>query len=347
MTIGSIDVTSAGKQFLREFKEDDLTGMAAELAYHFFLALFPFLLFLTALGGLIASLAGIDNPSQRVLDVFGGALPGDAASVVRTQVEGVVANRNPALLSVSILGTIWAASAGVGSLMKAMNRAYDIPESRPFWKRTALALAATVVGGLAMLVAVLVLVVGEVALSRIADSAGMGSAVELVIRYGRWPVVGMLLLAAISFVYWLLPNTGLPFKWVTPGAIASAILWVVVTIGFAVYVASFASYNATYGTLGGVVVLLLWFYLTSLVILAGAELNAMLDRERSREHLESRRQLVAEQLKARGAQLGVPLKEAEEPAPKQAPVASTALASSLMALAGVLAGVVAWRKFAR
>lgn len=366
MDIAKRDLVANGKSLLRELRDDDVTGLAAELAYRFFLALMPFLLFLATLGGLVARAAGIENPAQEFLNTFGDTLPADAASVVRTQVTQVVEGSNGGLLSVSILGALWAASSGVGSLMKAINRAYDMPESRPYWKKAAVSLALTAVGGAAILVAIIATVVGQVGLERAVEAMGLGGPAQVALGIARWPLALLVMMAAIAVVYWAAPNTRLPFKWVTPGAAAFAVMWVLVTAGFALYVGRFGSYSTTYGALGGVVVLLLWFYLTSLVMLLGAEVNAMLDERAIAPTLAERRQAVARELAERGgrARAGA--------APMTRPVAAAAAAldsgaaarderhgrerkdaarastsSAFLTLAGAIVAAAAWRKFAR
>ena len=139
MSSGGVGIVSFGKGVYKEFKDDDVSGLAAELSYRFFLALFPFLLFLTAFGGFIANAMNVANPADRFLELFGDRLPSDAESLIRTQVEEVVQNQNLGLISIGIIGALWASMGGAGSLMKAMNRTYDIPETRPFWKQKLLA----------------------------------------------------------------------------------------------------------------------------------------------------------------------------------------------------------------
>jgi membrane protein len=282
-----------GRDLLHEVQEDDVLGLAAELAYKFFLALFPFLIFLTALGGFAADAFHVEDPTQRILDQIGGALPNDARSLVETQLNQVVESQNPTLLTIGIVGAIWAASGGVQAMMKAMNRAYGVPERRQFWKRYLLAVSITLLAGTAMIVAFLVMVTAEVWGKDIADAIGAGGAFEAVITWGRWPVVALILLVAIAFVYWAVPNIELPFRWVSPGAVAFTAVWLVASYLFALYVAHGASYNATYGTLGGVVALLLWFYITSIVLLMGAEVNAVLEK-RAQPAGMAHRQAVSE-----------------------------------------------------
>lgn len=351
MQIGGVDLVDTGKRLFSEIKDDDLTGRAAELAYRFFLALFPFVIFLAALGGFIASAAGVANPAQRLVDQFGDSLPSDAASIIEKQVDGVVNAPNGGLLSISIIGALWASAGGVGAVMKATNRAYDVGESRPFWKKTLLSVGLTVSAGLAIIVGFVLMVVTQGYTERIAEWLGLGQALEWAILIVRWPLVLAVVMLAVSVIYWLAPNTGMPFKWVTPGAVFFGIGWLVMTTLLGIYVANFASYNATYGALGGVVVLLLWFYLTSLVMLIGAELNAVLDAEKEAPALEERRRKVADEIETRHAghsaagAMDEPQKGARAPARPggRGMRGSTAL----LALVGVALAALAWRRPAR
>jgi uncharacterized BrkB/YihY/UPF0761 family membrane protein len=169
-----------------------------------------------------------------------------------------------------------------------MNRAYDVPESRAFWKTGLLAVGITLLAGTAIIVAFSLMIAVQVWGHDIADKVGAGSAFEQLLSWGRWPVIAIVLLFAMAFVYWAIPNIELPFRWVSPGALTFTVVWTLASFFFALYVANVASYNATYGTLGGVVVLLLWFYLTSIVMLLGAEINAVIEKVKDPAHLQER-----------------------------------------------------------
>ncbi len=265
------------KDFVHEFREDDLGGAAAELAFRFFLALFPFLFMLLTLGGVVSNLTGAKDPAQAVIDVFGASLPGDAASIIRKQTDQVVEGGNIGLLTIGFIGTVWAAGNGVSAMMKATNRMYGVSETRSFVKRTAMAVAVSFAGGGAIVVALLAILLSEVFAQNIAEALGLGTAYGWVVAVARIPLVLVLIAGAASVIYWLVPNTERPFRLVTPGAIVFALGWALASWGFALYVSHFANYNATYGALGGAVVLLIWLQLTSTLLLAGAELNSVLD----------------------------------------------------------------------
>ena len=176
------------------------------------------------------------------------------------------------------MGTLWAASSGVGSLMKAMNRAYGVRETRPALERYALALGLTAFAGLMIVAAFLVLVVWQASGTKIADKMGLGGVAAALLPLARWPVAIVVIPLASGIVYRVAPNARLSFRRILPGTVLFTAVWLVATDLFGLYVSHFASYNSTYGTLGGVVILLVWFYLTAFILLVGAELNAVLEQ---------------------------------------------------------------------
>ena len=269
---------------LRLFKEagaDDLSGAATELAYKLFLAMFPFLIFLTALGGFSSSLFRIQDPTTEIMDTLAPSLPEESESMIRKEITSVVEQKNAALLSFGILGTIWAASSAMGAIMKGLNRIYGIEESRSLPKRYGVALGLTASAGLFIVVSAAIAVVGQAFGESIAAELGLEGAAGTVFNVARWPVAALLLMTAVALLYWAAPNTDLPFRWISPGAIMFVLVWVPATFLFGLYVSNFGSYSGTYGALGGVVVLLIWLYLTSYVLLLGGELNDVLIEEQA------------------------------------------------------------------
>lgn len=257
-------------------KDDDVSGGAAELAFRFFLALFPFFIFLTALGGFLANSVGIENPTDEIMDQLGRSLPPDAASVLRKQLDDVVQGRDAGLLSVGIVGAVLAASGGVGTMMKMMNRALGVRETRPYLLRVALAVALTAVGGALLVTSFTLFIVGQVYGVRIGEELGLGRETATLFALARWPVVTALSLLATAVLYWAAPSQRLPLRWLTPGAALFTAGWLLATYLFGVYVSRLGSFNETYGALGSVVVLLLWFYITAFLFLLGPEVNALL-----------------------------------------------------------------------
>lgn len=292
MTVGGIDLVPFGKKAVKEFGADDVGGLAAELSYRYFLALFPFFIFVAALGGFIANAISVEDPTSRLMSLLGDALPADARSVLEGQVRSVVDSQSVGLLSFGIIGALWAASGAMKSLIKALNRAYDVPETRPFWKSTGLAIVMTLASTIGILGSIVIVIATSAWGSDIADSVGAGSAFEMALKVGQWPFIIALLLVAVALMYWLAPNLDVPFKLITPGAALFVVTWLVATLGFGLYAANFSSYNKTYGALGGVVVLLTWLYITNIVLLLGAEINALIDEEREPEKSRARREAV-------------------------------------------------------
>jgi len=295
MTFGGVDLVPYAKRVAKEFSADDISGLAAELSYRFFLALFPFFIFLGALGGFAAAALSSDDPTQRLMDQIGDALPADARSILEDQVRGVLDSRSGGLLSVSIIGAIWASSGAMKALIKALNRVYDVPETRSFWKSTSLALAMTLAGSVCTLGSFALLIATQAFGNDIADAIGAGGAFELTVALARWPIVIALVMLSVALIYWIAPNIDVPFRLFSPGAITFTVVWLLTAIGFGLYVANFGSYNKTYGTLGGVVVLLTWLYLSNVSLLLGAEINATLAEQKDPVALESSRQAVLQE----------------------------------------------------
>jgi membrane protein len=265
-----------GKRLKDRVAEHDVSGGAAELAYRFFLAIFPFLIFLAALGGFLASAFNVDNPTDEVMSLIGDSLPEDSSSVLRTQLEGVIEQRNAGLMSLGVLAAIWAASSGINGLMKNMNRIYDVGESRSMVVRYAISLGLTFLSAGLMVGAFIVFFIGQIYGTDIAAEVGLGETLSNVLTLARWPAAIIMVVLAMAFMYWLAPNTPMKLQWISPGAVFFGLSWVIASFLFGVYVSNFGSYNATYGTLGGIVILLIWFYLTAFLILLGAEINATL-----------------------------------------------------------------------
>jgi membrane protein len=295
MTVGGVDLVPFSKRVAKQFSGDDISGLAAELSYRFFLALFPFFIFLAALGGFIAAAVSSGDPTQRIMNQIGDALPADARSILQEQVSGVLKSHSGGLLSIGIIGAIWASSGAMKALIKALNRVYGVSETRPFWKSTSLALSMTVAGSVCILGSFALLVATQAFGSNIADALGAGGAFQLTVALVRWPIVIVLVLFAVGLIYSLAPNIDVPFRFVSPGAVTFTVVWLLTAIAFGLYVANFGSYNKTYGTLGGVVVLLTWLYLSNVMLLLGAEINATLAEQKEPLTQETKRAAVREQ----------------------------------------------------
>src|SRR5690606_27794998 len=228
-TKGLIDL---GKNLKDEAGKDDLGGGAAEIAFRFFLAIFPFFIFLAALNGFVASALDGEGRTDEIMDMIGDSLPEDSANVLRGQLEGVLGQQNAGLLSVGILGAIWASSSGINAMMKRLNQVYGVGETRSGPVRIGLSLLLTVLGAGLLVLAFVVFFVGQVYGPDIAGEIGLEDTAADLISLARWPIALLLVLLAVGFLYWLAPNAGLPFRLITPGALFFAIGWALATLGF-------------------------------------------------------------------------------------------------------------------
>jgi membrane protein len=264
------------KATVQEFQRDDALGLAAQLAYYLILALFPFILVLVSLMGTF----GNKEFASIVLSYFQQVMPEEAYKLIKTYTGNIISGRAeaPYLFSFSILFTIWSASGAFAALINALNRAYDVQETRPFWKVRGLAILMTLGVSVLILVGVLLLVVGEPIGRAIADVFGLGYLFELIWNIARWPVALFFMVFTVALLYYLAPDVNQPFRWITPGGLIGVLLWVLASVAFSFYVNNFGSYNKTYGSIGVVIILLLYLYISSLTILFGATLNAILVR---------------------------------------------------------------------
>jgi membrane protein len=256
----------------REVLDDDIMGLAAQTAYYFFFSLFPLFLF-------AAPLLGIIGDKQRIIDrvmtQLAGTLPGDAIDLVRGVVQDVVlAEGAPGLMSVGALLAAWAGSNIFNGLIDALNRAYDITEGRTWWKKRLLALASVIAAGLVLLTATTIMLGGESIVEWLGNQLGLGSGAVAVWKVVQYPIALLLLVGTAWMIYYFLPNLRQDRRQVLVGAVVATVLWIVVTLLFRAYVVNFGSYSKTYGTVGGVIALLTWMYLSMLVLLIGGELNA-------------------------------------------------------------------------
>ena len=268
-----------GSDVWHHFREDDVLGLAAELSFRWLLALFPLAIMTAAFAGFAAEGVGVADPTQQILDAAGAQLPPEAAETLRPQLDRVLTNQDGGLLTLGLILTVYAASAGMRAIIKGFNRAYRVEERRPFWRQVAVAIGLTVLMGTSVVASFIVLVVGQVAARDVAAQVGLEEATTTAFELARFPLVLLALGAASAFLYWLAPAQHPRLRWALPGVIVFVPGWMLATVLFSLYVDNFGSYDDTYGTLGGVVVLLLWLYLTFIVLLLGAQLNAALQRE--------------------------------------------------------------------
>lgn len=262
----------SGKAFVRELKEeykrDNLKDHAAALTYYGVLALFPFLLFLVTLAGIVVRPEQIEALVAQLATVA----PGEAVGLIEQQLDSLVRSAGGGLLTVGLLGALWAASNGIAAMMRALNVAWDVEEDRPYWKVRLIAIAATLFAAVFFVGAALIAVAAP------AVAGALGGPLATAITWLRLPVAGLLMVGLIAVLYWALPAAPQRFRLVSPGAVAAVAIWLVASWGFSLYVRNFGSYDATYGALGGVIVLLLWMWISAQALLLGAEINAILER---------------------------------------------------------------------
>jgi membrane protein len=263
---------------VREFKDDNLTDSAAALTYYATLAIFPALLVLVALVGLAGP-----NTTQQLVDNLGQVVPGSARDIIVQGIQNLQRNSGAGLTAIIGLAVaLWSASGYVGAFMNAANGVYDVPEGRPIWKKLPTRVALTAVLLLMMAVAALIVVFTGPVAQQAGELLGLGSAAVTVWNIAKWPVLLVIMVAIVALLYWGAPNVKHPgFRWVTPGGVVAVLLWVLASAAFAFYVANFASYNKTYGALAGVIVFLVWIWLSNLAILLGAEVDAEIERARA------------------------------------------------------------------
>ncbi|KJK10471.1 ribonuclease [Terrabacter sp. 28] len=267
------------KRARREFKRDNLTDLAASLTYYGLLSIAPALVVLVAALGLL----GKDATAQ-VVDQVQAVAPGSSAEFVRTLIAQAQANRTGAGLGavLGLLVALWSASGYVSAFMRASNVIYDIPEGRPIWKTIPIRVGVTVFAVVVMVVSAVIVVVSGPVARQIGQLVGAGDTGLMLWNVLKWPVLLLLVSVLFAVLFWASPNARQGgVKWVSPGGILAVLMWLVVSGLFAVYVAYFSSYNKTYGSLAGVVVFLVWLWLTNIAILLGAEVNAELDRGRA------------------------------------------------------------------
>lgn len=264
------------KAAVAEFQRDDALGLAAQLAFYLILALFPFLLVLVSLMGTFSS----PGLAEQVLGYFREVTPEQVYGIIESYLSDIIAGNRPApgLFSVGLVIALWSASGAFAALINALNKAYDVEETRPFWKVRGIALLMTLGLSVIVMIGVLLLVAGPPIGRGITDLFGLGEVFTLVWNVVQWPVALSLMVFTVALLYYFAPDAGQPFRWITPGGLIGVLLWVLASVIFRFYVSNFGSYDATYGSIGAVIVLLLYLYISSLTILFGAELNATLVR---------------------------------------------------------------------
>jgi membrane protein len=269
------------KRTVSEFREDNITDWAAALTYYAVLAIFPALIVIVSLLGLIG-----DSATQPLIDNLGKVAPGPAKEIFTNAVTGLQKNQGSAGVAfvAGLLGALWSASGYTAAFMRASNAIYEVEEGRPIWKSLPIRVGVT----LALVVGTLVVAVAVVFTGGLAEQAGnvigLGDGAVTAWGIAKWPVLLLIVSFMFALLYWAAPNVKQPgFRWITAGGLFAVLVWVIASVAFAFYVANFSSYNKTYGALGGVISFLVWLWVSNIAVLLGAEFNAELERGRQIE----------------------------------------------------------------
>ncbi|HEX7065099.1 MAG TPA: YihY/virulence factor BrkB family protein [Bacillales bacterium] len=265
----SVSVKRYIKEFYRRVMDDGVFDLSAQLAYYFLLSLFPLLIFAFAL------MSYIDLSVDQVLDMIRRYAPPEAFDVLKETLKSVAGKQHGGLLSVGVLATVWTASNAINAMIRALNRAYNVEESRPFYISRGLSILLTLAMIVVIIIALILPVFGELIGDFIFSRLGIDSDLRVAFVVLRWLFSFVVIVAVISGLYYFAPNKKLRFKDVVTGAVTAAVGWQVISLGFSYYVSSFGHYEVTYGGIGGIIILMIWFYLTGAILIIGGEINAV------------------------------------------------------------------------
>jgi membrane protein len=280
-TVQGTSLFSTLRRTVTEFSEDNLSDWAAALTYYGLLAMFPALIALVGLIGLIGDPKSTSTTITQIVTKIG---PASAAQTFAGPITSITSHKSTAgiLGIVGVVVALWSASSYIGAFMRASNVIYETPEGRPIWKLRPLQMLVTLVMLILLVLVALALVLTGPIVTAVAGPLGIGGTAVSVWNIAKWPVLLIVVITMLAVLFYAAPNVKLAgFQWVTPGALFALVVWLIASAAFAFYVANFGSYDKTYGTLGGLVIFLVWLWLTNTALLLGMELNA--ERERSRE----------------------------------------------------------------
>jgi membrane protein len=261
------------RRTVREAMHDNCLGLAAQLAFYFLLALFPALLFLVALIGYVP----VETALSELLAALSTIAPHQLVELLRQQLSLIARTPQGGVLTLGIVGAIWSSSAAMVAIIDAMNRAFGVTEWRPWWRRRLVAICLTIALALLTVLALTLLLVGPAMILRLASWLGVAPVVALVWQMVRWPMIIYFVVLSVDLVYHLAPNRHRRWVWVTPGSVLATTIWIAASLAFKLYVSRFEDYTAAYGAIGAAIVAMLWFYVSNVAILIGAELNAVIE----------------------------------------------------------------------
>ena len=274
--LGQLSLSQLGKRVWSEINEDNVFGKAAELSYYFLLALFPLLIFLTSVIGLV--LGSGTGTRHTLFDYLARVVPPSAFQLIDSTMLEVSSASSGSKLSFGILAALWAASNGMGAITETLNVAYDVEETRSWWKRRGVAMALTISLSVLIISALVLVIAGGRIADWLAVSYGLGATFPFLWKIIQWPIVLACLILAFALIYYFAPDIRKQsWKWLTPGAALGVVLWLAVSFALRIYLQYFDSYSTTYGSLGAVIILMLWLYLTGAAILIGGEVNAEIE----------------------------------------------------------------------
>jgi len=281
-TLSGLTIKEFAGRVWREISNDDVFGDAAKLAYYFLLALFPLLIFLTSIIGLV--LGPGTGLRHALFNYLSQVMPSAAFQLIdKTMLE--VSNASGAgKISFGLLAALWAAASGVGAMMDSLNSAYDSDETRSWWKQRLVALVLTVALSVLIIGAVIVIFGGSKIAEHLGAHYGFSDAFVITWKILQWPIALAFMLLAFALIYYFAPDLNRKWKWITPGSVIGVVLWLLVSFAFKGYLHFFNSYSKTYGSLGAVIVLMLWLYLTGAAVLVGGEINAEIENAASQKH---------------------------------------------------------------
>jgi membrane protein len=281
LSLGGLTWKELLRETYRKTNDDDLLGRAAQLSYYFLLALFPLLLFLTTLLGYFAASR---NLRRGLISYLGQVLPRDAVSLVSNTLNEITTNAGGGKLSFGLLAALWAASSGMTAISDSLNATYGIKETRPWWKVRLTAILLTMLLSVLVITALALILNGGDIGKGIANGFGLGAAFEITWKVLQYPIVVGFILLALSLLYYFAPDLkNERWHYITPGAAVGVALWLLVSLGFRLYLHFFNSYSKTYGSLGAVIILMLWFYFTGLAVLIGGEMNSVIRDAQKKE----------------------------------------------------------------
>jgi membrane protein len=276
------------RKLVEGIKADDVSGLAAEIAYRFLFAVFPFGLFVAALGSFAAGWLHVENPAQMIVNGLGDNLPPSIAQGITPELERLLGSHQPALITFGALTALWAATGGTNALVKGIHRAYDVPEQRPFLMRYAVAIGLTILAAAGAILSFVTIVGGAVFTQQAAQRIGLGDQAFFVLQLLRWPAVFVVIMAAAAILYRYAPSVVVPWRGIIVGAAVFAAGWLVATAVIGFYATNIANYGATYGSLGAVIVMMLWFYGSAAMLLIGADVTAAIAHERMPQEIRRR-----------------------------------------------------------